>query len=529
MDLSYHVLRARQCDFAAKFMAVSDLHCLAQDSPQTINSEMISTLEFVLRDSTPSRQTQCLFLYKQAAEALGSIVLRTIGGHLASKAVSVLMDVLGATEGSQRRAAAEALGSLPVSICGPKIGEQITEDIPSVKWQEVLEKTGVRSTSSPARFGRSLVVPFKRNNGLLVFKLAYAKSSVEPLHREAVWMDHLCSGGYSFPVRFNIPAAIKTKGSYVFKLQDMPASAFCSLDIHPEQYAIGFIVHKDYFAYPNEHRPEKRLSAGLFKEVMLRNAWLLGKLTSLGIVHSAPIPLFHNRVQGNRRSDNGVYEWWRGGRLDRWLYSCWYPNFGLTGMRDLEHLIVFEGPNLALFRHIGSHILSLLLVTASYFRNKDAQKVGLRGQTVPVDARDLFDKRLFEEVITGIFHRYYHGFVGEEFTGNKPVDFDELASRMIDEMGVDRHMEEVFRAADQKRLTDNEFRGFLKNRGYSHSQIRAHRKGVEDIVIYTGPHLGGFNERISLPELIEALRSMAALCVLGRFLGEKASGHSLLG
>ena len=52
------------------------------------------------------------------------------------------------------------------------------------------------------------------------------------------------------------------------------------------------------------------------------------------------------------------------------------------------------------------------------------------GQGNPVDVRDLFDKEFLEEIIRGIFGSYYRGFVGKEFTGALPVDFDKLSARM---------------------------------------------------------------------------------------------------
>jgi hypothetical protein len=368
-----------------------------------------------------------------------------------------------------------------------------------------------------------LVVGIDKENRLLVVKFACAGDSYRSIYREAVWMEHLSSGGYSFAVRFNIPVAVKIDGSYVFRLENRPVGIPDRIDLHPEGYAICFIAHKDYFAYPNEHRPERRLTMEGFKEVMFRNAWLLGKLTFLGIVHSAPIQLFHNRVQRGRREDHGLYEWSRGGRLDRWLDSCCYPNFGITGVRDFEHLIGFNGLSRELYRYIGAQIFSLLLVAGSYFRNKDRGRFGLDGQGNPVDARDLFDKQFLMELVQEISLSYYHGFVGTEFAGKVPFDFGELTSRMIDEMGVDRHMEEVLRVVDQKQMSDKEFSKFLGERGYSEDEIKGFKKGVEDITIYTGPHLGGFNERISLPELIESAGTMAALCIAGRYWRENFS------
>ena len=181
---------------------------------------------------------------------------------------------------------------------------------------------------------------------------------------------------------------------------------------------------------------------------------MLGRLSGLGIIHSAPIPLFHNRVQAGRRRDLGLYEWFRAGRLDRWLESCAYPNMGATGLRDFEHLEVFKGSNMKLYRSIGNHFLSLFLVTGSFFRNKKRDRVGLDHNGNPVDVRYLFEGKVLKE-------RW-----------------------MNDE--------------DILRLT----------------------KGKSDITLLTGPHLGGFNRPISLPEMIECISTMSALCMVGKFWKE---------
>ena len=516
-------LKTKGQDFTATYLAVRDLQELIRTHPATIRSETIHALDTLLKNSGFWRQTQAFFLYKEAADALTSIILHSDAESLADEAMSVLRNLLDGVAGDPQRAAASALGSLPLSVRGPKITEEIADDPPRVNWQEILEENDVMHCNTPSLMGRSLVVPVDRENSLLVLKLASNERSVQQIFREALWMEHLCSGSYSFSVRFDIPVAIRIRGSYLFRLENMPVKMPEAKNFHPEGYAIGYIAHKDYFFYPNEHRTEKRLSMEQFKEVILRNAWLLGRLAFLGIVHSAPIPLFHNRVQRDRRTDHGLYEWPRGGRLDRWLDSCYYPNFGVTGIRDFEHLVAFQGLSQTLYRYIGTQIFSLLLVTGSYFRNKDRQRVGLDRQGNPVDARDLFDKQFLKELIRGISLSYYDGFVGTELTGKVPLDLDRLTSRMIDEMGVDRHMEEILRVVDQKEMSDEEFRKFLGERGFSENEIEGFKKGVQDMTVYTGPHLGGFNERISLPELIESVGAISALCIAGRYWREKFS------
>jgi hypothetical protein len=350
--------------------------------------------------------------------------------------------------------------------------------------------------------------------------MARPDTPLRALYREAAWIRHLRSNGYAFPVRFNIPRILDFRGSPVFRLSHLPAGARDASKLHPEQYAIGFTAHGDYFAYPNEPGNGKQLGPEEFMDVMLRNAWLLGKLTSLGLVHDAPVPVFHNRVQSFRRADSGLYEWQRAGRLDRWLESCRHPNFGLTGIRDFEHFIPFNGRSRDLYRQIGTHFLSLFLVTGSYFRHKDRGRVGFDGEDRPVDARDLFDMPLLEALIQNMFFQYYHGFVGHAFSGPLPFESHRLAERMVEEMGVDRHMEEILRATDQQQMTDEEFAYFLQRRGYPQKKTMPLQRGKEDIVVYTGPHLGGFNQGISLPECIEFLQSMCALCIFGRYWQE---------
>jgi hypothetical protein len=513
--LTEKTLTDKAYDFTAKFLAVNYLQSLTESHPDVINTDTIAVLEQLLIDYEFRHQTQAYFMYKEVANTLCSIIVHseTLAGH----AFNSLKSLLGMTNGHPHRATAEALGSLPFSIHGPEVKETAREDVPCVTWQELIAETGLAITYSPVFIGRSMVAAVQPKGKLFVVKLVRSDESLDSLTREALWMGYLSDKSHCFPIRFNIPKAISVRGSHAFRLSAIPVSVPDGLGLHKENHAICFVADDDYFSYPNDVREEKRLANAEFGEVILRNAWILGKLTSLGIVHAAPIPLFHNRVQRNRRRDGGLYEWPRAGRLDRWLDSCLYPNVGLTGVRDFEHLESFSGKSKNLYRHIGSHMLSLLLIAGSYFRNKDRTRVGFDKDGSPVDARDLFDREFLKDLIKEIFKNYYHGFAGDEFEGDLPTDLETFSSRMIDEMGVDRHMEEILRAADQNEMTDEEFKTFLEKRGFSSEKIASLQKGEQDIVIYSGPHLGEFNNRISLPEMIELVGTMSSLCIAGRY------------
>lgn len=513
--LTEKTLTDKTFDFTAKFLAVNYLQTLTESHPDIINTDTITVLEKLLVDYEFRHQTQAYFMYKEVANTLCSIIVHS--DALAGHAFNCLKNLLGLTNGHPHRATAEALGSLPFSIEGPEIGKPAREDIPSLTWRELIKETGLSLTSSPEFTGRSLVAGVKPEGKLIVVKLLRSGEMLDSLMREAAWMNYLSDKTHFFPVRFNIPKAVCVRDSYAFRLSTIPATQPEDLGLNKENYAICFVADNDYFSYPNDDREEKRLSDDEFSEVILRNAWLLGKLTSLGIVHSAPIPLFHNRVQRQRRRDGGMYEWPRAGRLDRWLESCLYPNLGITGVRDFEHLESFTGKSRILYRHIGSHMLSLLLIAGSYFRYKDRTRVGLDEEGRPVDARDLFDKEFLKTLIFDTFLNYYSGFTGDHFEGAFPTDLEAFSSRMIDEMGVDNHMEEILRVADQNEMSEDEFEVFLERRGFSLEKIASLQKGEQDIIIYSGPHLGAFNNRISLPEMIELVGTMSSLCIAGRY------------
>lgn len=511
------LLEHESADLSAAYMVVQNLHSLALAHPQIIRLKTISALKYILETARYTSHKMSFFLYKEAADTLVTILIHALEEPLAAQSLFALRHIINSFSGNQQRAAAEALGALPLRIHGPVIREKFHSNIPCLTWKKLLARQGINTDDPPELMGRSIVLSLDKKSNLLVVKTAGAGESLGLLNREAQWMEALRSDAYSFPVRFEIPRPVKIDGGFVFRLQNPPLNLPATTGSNGQCYAIAYSTHKDYFCYPNDHEKNQRLGAQDFREVLFRNAWLLGKLTAMGIVHAAPIPLFHNRVQQTRRADHGMYEWPRGGRLDRWLYSCRYPNFGLTGLRDFEHLVAVQETSSKIYQQIGTQILSLLLVAGSYFRNKDANRYGKDDQGKPMDVRDLFDRAFFKELIEGVFLNYYSGFVQETFQDKVPVNSEQFVFRMIDEMGIDRHMQEILRVIDQRKMTDEEFRAFLGRRGLTGDEITQVKKGEQDITLQTGPHLGGFNERISLPELIEFLSAASAFCVAGKY------------
>ncbi len=516
LDLEEAIL-CRNGDFSALYVNICSLRDLVGEHAYLARRRTVEALADVLSGRRHDSQKQALFLYKEAAGILTKMGEGNgVDEASARQAISALTRIVFETKGYAHRAAAEALGSLPVCVAGPNLDFKVDGDVPTVTVAELLSSQGIKAPSTFFSAGRSLVFRNTKTAGLFVIKMARAQDTPGQLKNEAAWMEYLQREPYMSRANCTVPHPVEIDRSHLFKVRCGEMVKFLCKQVHPERYAVGFHAPPGYFSYVNDG-----LQAPHFKRTVLKNTWVLGKLTAAGIVHTAPIPLFHNRVQRDRRSDNGIYQWPRAGRLDRWLYSCSYPNFGLSGIRDFEHLISFRGKSRLLYEQIGSHFLSFLLVVGSYFRNKDRTRVGVDQRGRPIDARELFDRVLLRELIDTIFKSYYVGFVGKKFSGKFLINCDRLTSRMVEEMGVDRHMVEVLRIADQNQMSDEEFRDFLLDRGLAPGEIAGLRRGAREIEILTGPHLGGFNDRISLPELIEFVATAAALCIAGKFQEDK--------
>lgn len=505
-------------DFSAVYMTAANLLFIAERRPESFTPRTIDALETILLGSAHAAQRQAYFLYRKATEVLSTLISRTPDGSCAGLARHSLFTVLHRRTGPAFRAACEAMGALPLSLGTPKTDCMDQAAVTDIDWPDLLSLAGARPDTTPTARGRNRIIPLE-NGRLLVIKTDPSEEAIPQLHAEITWMRRLSGRICHRPASGAASEIPRPLADSVFRLRRIPQRIAPAGD--SSCFAAVFIAPRDYFTYPNEGMDHPLIAPSELKAILSGNARLLGELTGLGFVHTAPIPLFHNRVQRHRRPDNGLYEWQRGGRLDRWLESCRYPNIGASGIRDFEHFMVFDEHPRRLYAFIGTHILSLVLIAGSYFRNRAPEAVGRLADGTPVDARHLFDQPLLREMIGEIFSNYYEGFTGMTAEAAPPVDIDVLTSRLVDEMGVDRHMEEILRVADQVEMDRQSFESFLMERELSPERIAGLEKGVADIAIETGPHLGDFNDRISVPELIEFTAATSAMCIAGRFFRER--------
>ena len=516
MNFELRVLLDGRSDFQARYIAVANLKNLAVTAPESVSAECYHIVAGILDNELCNGERQGFFLYREAA--LFFIAIFTNGQTRSEQALDTLTRLLKIATGSVQRAVAETLGSLAVTIPTPTVIVTESAIIPCITFTRLMEQEQGLAGAAVRFYGRSAVIPTRAGDDILVLKFARNRSDRHNLAREAVWMQHLNHGGYDFAVRFDIPRPVTIEGKQVLQVEGIPAVCIPpALADQQPRFAMAYRAHGDYFTYPNEPAgPDRNLCAGL-PEIIYRNGFLLGHLAGSGLVHTAPIPLFHNRMQHTRRDDHGLYDWPLAGRLDRWLESCSYPNIGVTGIRDFEHFETLMHAGQSLYWHIGIHMVSLLLVIGSCFRNREKGLTGCDEQGRPIDARCLFDRLLLKDMVHKTFAGYYHGFVGSAYDDELPFDLERLAGRMIEEMGVDNHMEEILRRHDQQHMSDDSFEAFLLEHSFSCSEVRAARRGQQDIVVHTGPHLGGFNEGITLVELIEAAAASSATFIVGRY------------
>lgn len=515
---------ARLKSFQGLYLALGVLKDLVEEAPADAGETTIAVLGKALRYPGHRKASKAYFLYREAATTLISLIAKTPNTALRKSAVEVYQKGLKTVTGSPLLAMAEAAGGLPFSLSPPVVPDSDLSDIPVISFQSPLIAGKIRENGKQWWLGRSLVAE-SDDNRLLILKLAKAGDDPVALNNESFFMDTL---GEMFRNRpdFTIPVPLKSGAHYLFSIPDLPIPTSMK-GLHKDSLCIVYFADPDYFVYPNEPNQGEAVDEASFLAMIKKNSRLLGELSVAGLVHTAPVPLFHNRVQQSRRNDGGLYLWEKGGRLDRWLESCRYPNFGKSGVRDFEHLLCCRENSVGLYKQIGSHLLALFLVTGSFFRNigRDGADTELTGRVgydsdgAPLDTRELFCRELLQNALKSIVVNYYEGFTGIGFPYSEIPETEILADEMIREMGVDTHMDEVFRVADQEGMPEEAFIAFLKERGLRDEILATLRPGDNDIVTRTGPHLGGFNQKFSIPGLTDFIAFNASLCISGKYLG----------
>lgn len=499
-----HLLIKHALDFSGAYMSIKFIGQHTADYPFTVTCQTLDALFCVFDDIQRfDKAKQAFFLYHEAACTLVEIG-RTVDNKISRTIVPKLVSLLMKGSGKRLRALGLALGRLADNSPAtdiPSFSEKILAL--DIDLACLLEKfTAADRTSASliqwAWKGRSLIA--RSGTKILgVVKFATTLENINEIYREAVWMEWFAENKGSLT---HVPTPVRIQGRYLYNITDeLPKG---SPDTIYGNICIVFIPCPGYYQYPDlKNAAWEHIESSFFK-----SAFTLGCLSSVGIFHTALIPLFHNRVQQGRRNDDGKYLWEHAGRLDQWLDSSRFPNFAASGLRDFEHIAVRK-KQLDLEHYTGEYILSFILVAGACFRNKAPHRRGTDNTHPPVDTRDLFCPDQFRSILTGVCEHYFKGLTGSEVFDPAPFNIPKLIEQLIEKMGIDEHMQETLRVRDQLDMNDNQYKNFLANRGV----MAIPAKGEKEIVLFTGPHLGGFNQPISIPELIEFLFKFSAFCV----------------
>ena len=132
----------------------------------------------------------------------------------------------------------------------------------------------------------------------------------------------------------------------------------------------------------------------------------------------------------------------------------------------------------------------------------------------------MFDVEFFTLLLNDVTDAYWQAVTGQEFSYFKTLFPRDFMIRLIEVMGIDRDMEETLRVQDQNSMDNRQFNQFLTSKGLTEKQVARHKQGQADITILSGPHLGGFNQAISIPELIEKLFGFSSLCISNCYLAQ---------
>ncbi len=340
-----------------------------------------------------------------------------------------------------------------------------------------LESLGI-DADEIVRRGRTLVASCSRR--CLAIKLGQGGGDGGRLLVEATIQEHLNLHREAFGLRSLLPKPLAPDGdSYLFRLRDLPPATKAELNLASDPYAICYTADEGYFRYLND----PSLSAEETARGLALCARDLAFLIREGLIHDALVPLFHNRETTGTRPDRGAYRWWSmiPGRLDRWRDSCRYPNLRVSGIADFEHISFRPQISITELRHrMGDHLLSMSLVLGSYFRN-----------------RGWFDPEAMSAALRAVFGTYYRALASGRSPLDECVDWDRLATRMIEEMEGDKYMVALVRGAGP---------------------------GGGDLEVKSGPHLGHFSGFFPIPELIKAIH-LAALFAVLEFGGHRAAKY----
>ena len=127
-----HALVDANFDFIAKYHAITDLRRLLKKTPGILDRQTIFAVTTLLQADQFHRDRQSYFLFREAAKIISDMIVQPAGNGMRQAALAAMEAMLSQTHGSAHRGVAEALGSLPVTVRGPRMPDMDISSAPSV-------------------------------------------------------------------------------------------------------------------------------------------------------------------------------------------------------------------------------------------------------------------------------------------------------------------------------------------------------------------------------------------------------------
>jgi len=188
----YTSLMTPGADLGAAYTAVAGLQFSVNQMPPEKLRSTIRALAHVLAVQPHQRQRQSYFLHRKAADALQDILTGTFRPDIAGEARHVLVHCLSKSGTTALRAAAEALGRLPVSLptSKPPLNDRQLP-LPEISWPDLLGHIDEDPTGKVFQKGRNLILPLTGTGRILTIKTAMETDARNLLWAEGLWMDYL--------------------------------------------------------------------------------------------------------------------------------------------------------------------------------------------------------------------------------------------------------------------------------------------------------------------------------------------------
>ncbi|MGM0643409.1 MAG: hypothetical protein ACQETC_06500, partial [Thermodesulfobacteriota bacterium] len=259
-------------DFSASYMAVKDIRSNLEAIPETLTRQTFDSISRTLLSRRFDKQKQAFFLHREIVQTLVSAPF-IHNSPFKADSIRFLRGLLFNGNRDKKRAIYESLGSLDLKHDCRRFGIEPCRRAPELSVDAIFKKLGALNPEAAYWKGRSLL-QIQPDGGICAVKFAKSGEEALKLHKEAVWMTRFDNFSMPSGLRFDPPSPLAVQGRPLFAIRN---------GYKGFSHAIAYTAPADYFDYPNCTGIIQKYSKERIRDVFSRNAWLLGKLASMGV------------------------------------------------------------------------------------------------------------------------------------------------------------------------------------------------------------------------------------------------------